>query len=291
MTPKPASEGVVVPDDHIAEWKGFALNVRTSQLALQRSLDPLPDSALAFADAHYPWEKVSAWSREYLLAGADFLVSWANQFAPYKFDADAVNTITYRPYLMLARCGLEAAAHGLWLLTAGSAKDCARRHVRLMHRDFEYHRCALKAGNLDQSIILERIDDLAARSAATDSSLRPTEKPPGYEKLVRLAAENLGQDADRWAYLWNAASGAAHGQNWFGIEAFELMSKEEYEPGYFRVKRLPDVHFITETLDAAVTTLAGGTHLWLRNAGVSDSVWVQAMQDVFARMPKRGDGL
>ncbi|MDG4667995.1 hypothetical protein [Mycobacterium sp. 236(2023)] len=279
-----------VPEEHIAEWKGFALNARTSQLALQRNIDPLPGSALAFADAHYPWEKVSAWSRDYLLAAADFLVSWADQFAPYKFEPDAVNTIAYRPYLMFARCGLEAAAHGLWLLAAGSATDCVRRHVRLMHRDFEYHRSALEAGNLDQSIIQGRIDDLVNRSTATDSSLRPMDRPPGYEKLVRLAAENLDQDVDRWAYLWNAASGAAHGQNWFGIEAFELMSKQEYEPGYFRVKRLPDVGFITETLDAAVTTLAGGTHLWLRNAGVSGSVWVQAMRDVFSRMPKRSDG-
>lgn len=280
---------MALPDDHIAEWKGHALTVRASQLVLQRTLDPLPNSALAFADALYPWEKVSAWSRDYLLASADFLLSWADQFAPYEFDPHAVNRIAYRPYLMLARCGLEAAAHGLWLVAAESPKDCVRRHVRLMNRDFHYHRAALKAGKLDESLIQERIDALAARAAETEPSLRPTEKPPGYEQLVRLAAETLESDPDRWAYLWNAASGAAHGQNWFGIEAFELMSKEEYEPGYFRVKRMPAADFITDTLDAAVSTLAGGTHLWLQYAGVSGSVWLQAIQDVFARMPKADD--
>lgn len=289
VTSNPPHDAIAVPPDHVADWKGFALAARASKLALQRTLDPLPDSALAFADAHYPWEKVSAWSRDYLLAAADFLVSWADQCVPLRFAPDAVNNIAFRPYLMLARCGLEAAAHGLWLISAESPKDCVRRHVRLMYRDFRYHRDALDAGKLDSTHIQERMDTLAARAPETDPSLRPTDPPPGYAKLIRLAAEKLEQDPDRWDYLWNAASGAAHGQNWFGIEAFELLRKEEYEPGYFRVKRLPDVDFITDTLDAAVTTLGYGTHLWLKYAGASDDVWNQAIQDVLGQMPMSPD--
>jgi len=46
-------------------------------------------------------------------------------------------------------------------------------------------------------------------------------------------------DEDRWGYLWHAASGAAHGQNWFGLEAFDLLTLDEYEPGYFRTIAFP----------------------------------------------------
>lgn len=280
------THGTAVPEDHIADWKGFALAARASKLALQRTLDPLPESALAFADAHYPWEKVSAWSRDYLLASADFMGFWADLFAPYEFHPGAVNVVAFRPYLLMARSGLEAASQGLWLVGAESPRNCVRRHVRLMYRDFEYHRDALLAGQMDAAQLQERMDTLVTRAAETDSSLRPGDKPPGFEKIVRLAAEALTQDADRWTYLWKAASGAAHGQNWFGTEAYELLAKEEYESGYFRVTRLPDVDFITGTLDAAVTALGGGTHLWLRNAGYTEEVWLEAVHDVLDRMPK-----
>ena len=73
MASTPPVDASALPTEHQEELKGFALNIRTCKLALQRSLDPLPESPLAYADALYPWEKVSAWSREYLLAAADFL--------------------------------------------------------------------------------------------------------------------------------------------------------------------------------------------------------------------------
>ena len=109
-----------------------------------------------------------------------------------------------------------------------------------MHRDCQYHHDALKAGQIDASDVQERMNKLAERAAEVDPSLRPRDKPPGFEKIIRNVAEKLSKDPDRWAYLWNAASGAAHGQNWFGVEAYELLHKQEYEPGYFRVKRMPD---------------------------------------------------
>lgn len=132
------------------------------------------------------------------------------------------------------------------------------------------------------------MDKLVERAKETNPLLRPGDKPPGFEKIVRNVAEKLLADSDRWAYLWNAASGAAHGQNWFGTEAYELVSKEEYEPGYYRIQRMPDPEYITATLDAAVTTLTGGTHLWLAYAGFSTEVWSQAIKDVFDQIPKKG---
>lgn len=33
------------------------------------------------------------------------------------------------------------------------------------------------------------------------------------------------------AYLWHTASGAAHGQNWLGVETSDLVPVIEYEPG------------------------------------------------------------
>lgn len=56
----PPPNASALPAEHLAELKGFAFSARACKLALQRSVDPLPDSALAHADSLYPWEKVSA---------------------------------------------------------------------------------------------------------------------------------------------------------------------------------------------------------------------------------------
>jgi hypothetical protein len=128
-----------------------------------------------------------------------------------------------------------------------------------MQRDFTLHRDALVAGGLDTARLDKRLGDLESRCPSLSIPVTPKDKPPGYEKLVRNAAVVTNHDESRWAYLWNAASGAAHGQNWFGLEAFDLLTVKEYEPGYFRTIAFPDPVFITETIDAACSTLQWGT--------------------------------
>ncbi|MEV0332408.1 hypothetical protein [Nocardia sp. NPDC050717] len=112
-------------------------------------------------------------------------------------------------------------------------------------------------------------------------------KPPGYENLVRNAAKVTGHDEGLWAYLWNAASGAGHGQNWFGIEAFDPLHRVEYEPGHYRSVSIPDPMFVTELVDAASTTLQWATVRWLMYAGYSPELITQAMAEVFAKMPRK----
>lgn len=64
----------------------------------------------------------------------------------------------------------------------------------------------------------------------------------------------VGGDPERWSYLWNAASGAGHGQNWFGMEGYDVELGEEYEPGHYRTTRIPDGSYITEVMEAAADT-------------------------------------
>ena len=105
--------------------------------------------------------------------------------------------------------------------------------------DFTFHRAALVAGGSDGAHLDKRLADLESRCASLTFHVKPKDKPPGYEKLVRHAAVVTSHDEDRWGYLWHAASGAAHGQNWFGLEAFDLLTLDEYEPGYFRTIAFP----------------------------------------------------
>jgi hypothetical protein len=275
-----------LPRDHEQRWKECVYAARSCESTLQRLPDPSPGSDLARADMFYPWEKVSTWVRSYLRASAEHLCLWADVVAPYRFEPGAVNHVRVRPYLLLARAGLEAAAHALWLVEVTDAKECANRFLRLMHRDFNLHRKALEADNLDTSFIDTRIADLEGRVSEHSIPVSLTERVPGYQELIRFAATKTNHDADRWAYLWNAASGAAHGQNWFGVEAFDVVPILEYEPGHFRTVAFADPTYITETMEAACDALQWGTMRWLLMGRHDPDLLRQATAEIFERMPR-----
>lgn len=284
------TEQMQVPAEHRQRWAEATYKIRTSALLLSRMIDPLPESGLASADSLYPWEKASAWARSYVDAGCEHLNLWADRVAPYKFDESTVHNVAYRPYLLLARAGLESAAHGLWLLNVTDSAKCVERHVRMMHRDIGYFIQARKAGKRDASKLEAQQQTLVERVRETLPTVTITDKPPGYEKIVREAATTQGQDPDRWAYLWNLASGAGHGQNWFSLEGYLLELGEEYEPGYHRVVRLPDVDLLTETIEAGTATLQYATLRWAALAGYPyGEMAVQAITEIHERMPKITD--
>lgn len=287
MADQKPPESVILPDEHVQEWASSTYMVRACDTVLRELVDPSSTSFLAVADACYRWEKVSVWSRAYLRAAAESLSFWSNLVAPFEFSPEHVNHVEFRPYLLLGRASLEAAAHGLWLLSAKDVNECVERHVRLMHRDFLYHIQALESGLRDATRMQDRLSKLENRVADMSPRPNPKDKPPGYEKMIRLAAGNCGADENEWAYYWNAASGAAHGQNWFSVEAFLIAAKEEYEPGHFRVSSLPDPEFITATMVAATNALTVGTQLWLTNAGYSVQRIGASMLEVYERMPKK----
>jgi hypothetical protein len=137
----------------------------------------------------------------------------------------------------------------------------------MMHRDFNYHLEALKAGGGDTETAAKRIADLELRAADLEPIVNAGHRPPGYEKLVRYVADRTRNDEAEWAYLWHAASGAAHGQNWFSIEGFETFVGEEYEEGFFRATSLPDPEFITSTVSAALEALDHAVLRWMQLAG------------------------
>ena len=276
----------LLPPDHLQRWKECVYAARSCEMTLAQTPDPSPGSDLAKADMFYPWEKVSTWVRGYLRVSAEHLCLWADVVAPYKFDSDAINQVRVRPYLLLARAGLEAAAQALWLVEVSDAPECAKRFLRLMHRDFGLHKKALESDNLDTSFIDKRIADLESRVAEHAIPVTLTERVPGHERMVRFAATATKHDPDRWAYLWNAASGAAHGQNWFGVQAYDMVPVFEYEPGHFRTIAFADPAYITEAMEAACDALYWGTLRWLLMGGHNPDLIRQAMVEVYERMPR-----
>jgi hypothetical protein len=279
-----------LPAGHFDLWTQYAISARATELMLNTHVDPRPDSQLEQADRRYQWEKVSAWTRGYLRAAAQQLSTWADIVMPYDVQPGAVNHVAYVAYLMLARSALEAAAQGFWILRADAIDECTSRHVRMMRRDFCYHFNALDAGGGDTSTAAKRIADLERRAADLTPTVDPKVKPPGYEKLVRYAARRTDNDESEWAYFWHAASGAAHGQNWFSIEGFEVLVGDEYDEGHFRTASMPDPEFITGTIGAAVEALNHAAWRWMLMAGYNPmQATTEALLAIGERLPKIPD--
>ncbi|MUL58483.1 hypothetical protein FZI96_28155 [Mycobacterium sp. CBMA311] len=276
----------VLPAQQQQKWKECVYAARSCELVLSRVMDPRPGSDWAKADLFYPWEKVSVWVRDYLRASAEHLCLWADIVAPFRFEPDAINHARMRPYLSLARAALESAAHALWLSEVDGPQECLARFLRLMHHDFAFHKKALEADNMDTTAIDQRIVNLKARVDEHAIPVTLTDKVPGYERLVRLAATATDHDPNRWAYLWQTASGAAHGQNWFGIETHTHTPVAEYEQGHFRTITIPDPEFITDTVRAASDSLQWGTVRWLLMGRHSPELIGQATVEIYQRMPK-----
>ncbi|WP_156528131.1 hypothetical protein [Gordonia sp. 852002-50395_SCH5434458] len=275
-------------EEHQLRWAAVTYQVRMCELALVGAADPKPGSLLAAADAAYTWEKASGWARTYLTSGIEHMLMWCDQVAPYDFDGERVNHVRFMTYLLIGRAGLESTAHALWLLEVdGDPMECTRRLIRLMLKDFGYHKKAqeVRGGSVEK--IEQRIADTNQR-AADLGLVEPKVTLPGYEGLVKAAAEASGEDASEWSYLWNAASGAAHGQNWFSMVGYDIELGEEYEPGHFRSTRIPDAVYITELMEAAGHAVQWATFRWLDLAGYDAPTRLQeSMVAVHERMPKK----
>jgi hypothetical protein len=285
---EPTPQFVLVPEER-EKWVMQTYRARRCDLVLNRVIDPAPNSLLDLVDRRYDLEKVSTWARASLRAATEHLCLWADRVAPFAVTPGQVSNIRPRPYLLLARAGLEAASHALWTLEASSADECVQRFIQVMRTDFGYHRKALRDAGMDHSRIDQRLANLEARREELSIFGAATQGPLGYGKLVRNAAKVTKQDEDRWFYLWAVASAAAHGQNWFGVEGFILVNKTEYEPNHLRVTSLPDPTLVTEMVEAACTALDWATLRWLIIGGHDLSIFDTALLDVHARMPKKDE--
>lgn len=210
-------------------------------------------------------EKPSTWVRSYLRSAAEHLAAWADLVVPYGHPRLLPGIVRVRPNMLMCRGALESASHALWLLLADSEDECAERFVQLVHHDLIMFRKALKLAQKDTDKVDLWLKVVRIRCQA--QGIPAPTKPPGNEKLVQEAARVMGKDPKRWGYLWNMASGAGHGQNWFVTEGHIVLKQTEYEPGHYDQTTIANTALAVEMVEAAGTALLHGTLYWLASSG------------------------
>lgn len=215
--------------------------------------DPAPGSSFDQVNRLYPFEKVSDRARHYVSAAIEHMNMWADFVAPRKFHPEQTTLINMRPVYALSRAALETAAQAVWLMDTPDPLECVRRHLSLIRWDLEEHRKSRSDPNHKARVNArdkELLDRVAGVFAA--DQIKP---PAGYLKVITEACrpDDLKLDAADAERVWRAMSGAAHGMYWTNLDLTVIERGDEYEPGHFRTRTLPDPEGMAEALRAAET--------------------------------------
>lgn len=239
------------PNDPVAKrLTELAFQFRVEGAVFHAIDGPMPGSVLADADAFFPSEKASDWSREFLSAAVESVLMWADFHAPLEVAPGAVVRIRTRPVQALARSALEASSQCLWVLDAASPDEMSRRHLRLLHDDHLEQRkaYALQAHRVDGAE--EQLNRLRTRLQALSGDPSP-KKAPAYVDMIRAAARTMKRDPDTFEFVWRLASASTHGKRWAVFDNNDIEVIEEYEPGQVRTARTPRPEILLRALGVA----------------------------------------
>jgi hypothetical protein len=260
---------LLVPEEISDRWAALAIGFRFQQEMLRQVHDPVPTANFAQANGFYPFEKVSDWCLGYLSAALEHALLWADFTQPLTFTEDHKVVHQFRPAQTLGRATLEAASQAVWILGAGSARECAQRHLRLIRWDYDERRKSLP---LEQKSAVTDADKLLLARAKAHFEPDELTMPNGYLFIVREAAAIAKADPQEIEAIWRAASGSAHGRRWPAHVLQEVIPGEEYEAGQHRTLQIPDPQAITRVISAASEASMQGVLRYLHSAGVDINV-------------------
>jgi hypothetical protein len=261
--------------------------------------DPTRTSNFETINDHYPPERSSDWCREFLSAGLEHMVLWADHVAPLRFHEEAVVTHTFRPMQTLSRAAMESAAQAVWVMDGGSARDCARRHICLLLEDLDEQRKA--ATGDERKSCLKRARQIVLDRLSPHLEKRDVGQFPGYMNVVKKAAAMLAAkgsaDADLVdpavvERLWRASAGSAHGKRWPSFELQIVDPGTEISAGRFEAHRAPDPVAISRILNLANSILTYGVLRFADFSGYGPQLPVMlaaAQKTLSDSIPKRTD--
>lgn len=282
---------VPVPPEISEVFNEVAQGTRLVSYAFQAAgPDPAPGSNFDQVNRLYPFEKVSDRAAHYVFAALEHMNMWANYVAPKKFHPEQTTLINMRPVYALSRAAMETAAQAVWLLDTTDPLECVRRHLSLIRWDLSEHRKS--RADLDhKKRVRDRDQELLDRVAGvfTEDEIKP---PPTYLHVITDACrpEDLHLDRADAERLWRAMSGAAHGMYWTNLDLMDVEQGEEYEPGHFRTRMLPNAEGMAEALRAAETVVTYAALRFLDYSGADISVLLgQARQRLAYEITLRND--
>lgn len=152
----------------------------------------------------------------------------------------------------LARSALENAATGWWLLEPPGRDERVLRTLRWYSRNFRDQHTALAATPLAAERTLEQKLG-RIRMIASSRGLNPEQATAGFQMSKVMEAHTRGTNTDS-KFVWQLASGFAHGRPWAYLGALSQDRRPSDEDGIMKIR-------LTNTVQLGLwPTLIGASH-------------------------------
>jgi hypothetical protein len=161
------------------------------------------------------------------------------------------------------------------------------RHLRLMYHDLRYQ----EEAHRDHDVVLaqharRRRNEIKQRVQGEYSFGSIKQPEPKFTSMIKAVAAAAAWSPDEAILTWRAASAAAHGKSWYSDYSTTSFIGAEYEPGHYRVTRVPEAGHITQAIGLAVRLLEFGTVTFTRRLGANVEVLqTRALITVAESMP------
>lgn len=290
---------IKIPRETIEPWVAVAQSSRLLEDILSQIGEPRQGSNFERINALYPYERSSDWCREFLSAGIEHMLLWANHVAPLSFHPDTEVTHTFRPVQTLSRAAVESAAHAVWVMDQSTVQGCIQRHLSVVLDDLDQQRKAAQ-GSERKNYFKEAKALLLKRSEALNGEMK-IDRFPGYMGIVKQAASTVATkgsadtdlaDPAVVERLWRASAGSAHGKRWPALELQFVEPGREIVPGTFETTRIPNPEAITKILNLANAVLTYGVFRFVDYSGYEPELAVimtEAQKRLSKKIPRRTD--
>lgn len=250
-----------VPDEAVAaKWAEISplIDRLVARAADETDFEHRPDSALAGDDrATSPYNTSHAF-RQSLNASIDHLHA-------AKTLVHDVGMLHLGAPSTLARSALENAATGWWLLEPSKRDERVLRTLRWYSRNFRDQHTALDDTSLTPTQTLEQKLD-RIRAIASRRGLNPEEAAGGFQMSKIVQAHTDGTSTDS-KFVWQLASGFAHGRPWAYLGALSQDRRPSDEDGIMKVRLTNTVQLGLWPTLTALHTVEDTLRLWQRRAG------------------------
>jgi|GEM_PF-1223419 len=245
-----------------------AANARTARNMLNAIGDPKLGARLWWDDCLYPWEKETAWLRQYLSAAIEHVEMYADIVVPRRYFEGMEVYIAPRPFFTLCRAAIESASQAVWVMYGETPAKRVERHVRLLYKDFDEHAKAAKArGDVTGEVAALRRRDAIVERVGSLIKIDLTRDRLNYLDMVKPSAKLVERRAEEFEVLWRTSSAAAHGKGWFVDATHETQLGEEYEPGYYRATKTPREDVLLEIEETACHFVLAAVFRYARVTG------------------------
>lgn len=236
---------------------------------------PVPGSALWVLDQDIAEHRASVWIKQFINAGIEHLMGWADAIAPEGSDDRTEVVIRLRPFYVNSRASLESASQGAYILAAPNAKLMRLRHLQTVYSDmlqqkkFESTATVMPIIEKRAASVLQEFEERYAK----DFEWSKLKNGLNLIDCIKSSSQFIGGNPSLFESVWRYSSGIAHGFRWSATANVEITDDFDKSELELEQALFPRMDTMTLALGNAVKMCLGAIYTYLDKCNIDP--WLQ----------------